>query len=319
MCGQRDQVLTLLQHSARRYQTSKFISGCEESDCDSYFPQQNILISSSFPPQAILADLAYTRIATSLMETLGDEQGTAPFMAPEFFLPAKFGLERGASSKEADVYALGMTMYQVLVGESPFFPKRKTEIVLAVLSGERPGKPESAAEMGITEPVWELLKGCWREDMKMRPEISEILTRLCEITGEKMTIDGVIETGGFPSVATGKSDSFDSNFTFLTTFAAPPAPDNTPATGQGNSLDQKEILEAKGTDRTENDNWPATGTSHSGKKGDLPANKPDANATNAKNSISPAEVCLSSPEVRPKRRRGWNWIKRVIVLAIKKI
>lgn len=54
-------------------------------------------------------------------------------MTPEL-LPAKFGLSKEIPSKEADVYAFGMTVYQVLTGKWPFFPRRETEVMLAVVS-----------------------------------------------------------------------------------------------------------------------------------------------------------------------------------------
>jgi len=39
--------------------------------------------------------------------------GTTPFMAPELLVPTKFGLDKCTPSKEADVYAMAMAVYQV--------------------------------------------------------------------------------------------------------------------------------------------------------------------------------------------------------------
>lgn len=105
-------------------------------------------------------------------------------MAPELLLPTKFGLDKEIPSKEADVYALGMTMYQVLTGKLPFFPRREAEVMHAVISGERPPKPENA-EIGMTEAVWDLLGECWREDKTARPNISDVMGRLDDIIGER--------------------------------------------------------------------------------------------------------------------------------------
>ena len=41
--------------------------------------------------------------------------GTTPFMAPELLVPSRFGLEKCAPSKEADIYAMAMVIYQVRV------------------------------------------------------------------------------------------------------------------------------------------------------------------------------------------------------------
>ena len=114
------------------------------------------------------------------------------FMAPELLLPTKFGLER-VRSKEADMYALGMTIYQVLTSRQPFLQRRKARIIHAVISGERPAKPENAEEIGMTKVVWDLLEECWKEDRTMRPNASDVLGRLRD---GRTTADSTIEMGG---------------------------------------------------------------------------------------------------------------------------
>ena len=118
-----------------------------------------------------------------------EEPDTVPFMAPELLHWTRFGLGKRVPSKEADIYALGMTVYQVLTGKLPFYPKGEAEVMHAVFLGERPPKPENAEEIGMTEAVWELLGECWREDRTKRPVISEILRKFCETTGERKTTD----------------------------------------------------------------------------------------------------------------------------------
>jgi len=119
-------------------------------------------------------------------------------MAPELLHSARFGLEKGVPSKEADIYALGMTVYQVLTGQWPFYPKREAEVVLAVISGKRPPKPENAEEIGMTEVVWELMEDCWREDRTERPDILRVLKRFSIITEEKQTAGLAIEVMPMP-------------------------------------------------------------------------------------------------------------------------
>ena len=72
-----------------------------------------------------LHNLMSNRVATLTVRISGGELGTVSFMAPELLYSAKFGLEKGLPSKEADIYALGMTVYQVLTGKWPFYPKRE--------------------------------------------------------------------------------------------------------------------------------------------------------------------------------------------------
>jgi len=44
--------------------------------------------------------------------------GTAPFMAPELLVPSRFGLEKCTPTKEADIYATAMVIYQVRTARS---------------------------------------------------------------------------------------------------------------------------------------------------------------------------------------------------------
>ena len=114
-------------------------------------------------------------------------------MAPELLLPSKFRLEKGVPSKEADVYTLAMTVYQVLTGEWPFYPRRGGEVILAMMLGEHLPKPENVEEIGMMEVVWDLMRECWKEDRVARPTITEVLRRFCRITGESKTTDSMFE------------------------------------------------------------------------------------------------------------------------------
>ena len=148
----------------------------EELVTKSSCSQSNILISDFRDHYAILADFGS---ACPLATPAGlpdevEERCTPSFTAPELLLPTKFGLEKMGPSKEADIYAFGMTMYQVLTGKRPFCPMRNAGIIRAVISGERPAKPENAEEVGMTDAVWNLLRECWKEDRTTRPTIGDI-------------------------------------------------------------------------------------------------------------------------------------------------
>jgi len=69
-------------------------------------------------------------------------------MAPELIHESKYGSRRSRVSKEGDIYALGMVVYEVVTGVRPFGVEniKVEEIVRQVLSGARPtsakhGKP----------------------------------------------------------------------------------------------------------------------------------------------------------------------------------
>ena len=166
----------------------------------------------------MLADFGFTRITNSVKETTVGT-GTVYFMAPEILHSTKFGLEKGVPSKEGDVYALGMTVYQVLTGEFPFYPRREFEVIHAVLDGERPPKPKNAEEIGMKEAVWELMGECWREKREERPAMPEILKKFHEITGETKTIDTGAEFAMPRLDIPGQPNSIVSGSPSLATFA----------------------------------------------------------------------------------------------------
>ena len=46
-----------------------------------------------------------------------DYKRVDPFMAPELLVPSKFGMDKCAPMREADVYAMAMAIYQVLTAQ----------------------------------------------------------------------------------------------------------------------------------------------------------------------------------------------------------
>lgn len=111
------------------------------------------------------------------MTVTGDEcKGTCSHMAPELLYPKKFNMGSCLVSKQADVYAFGMVVYEVLTGRPPFWAekRRAPEIMFYVMSGKRPRKPENARDIGFGEGTWELVQQCWNEDRGKRPMVEEI-------------------------------------------------------------------------------------------------------------------------------------------------
>jgi hypothetical protein len=47
-----------------------------------------------------------------------------------------------------------------------------------VVQGRRPGKPENASAIGLSDPLWSFTERCWDGDMKLRPKIVEVVTHL---------------------------------------------------------------------------------------------------------------------------------------------
>ena len=104
-------------------------------------------------------------------------------MAPELLFPTKFGSKSARPTKPADIYALGMVIFEVLTGLQPFYEKRFVglDILYHVEKGVRPTKPDNAEEIGFGGRTWGLVIECWMEEPPRRPTIKEVHAYLTSV------------------------------------------------------------------------------------------------------------------------------------------
>ncbi|EXX53532.1 Cdc15p [Rhizophagus irregularis DAOM 197198w] len=89
--------------------------------------------------------------------------GIIPYIAPEIFKGSSF-------SKKADVYSLGMVMWELTTGCKPFDNvKHDHNLIYNILDGERPKITEDTPECYAN-----LMKSCWDPDPTKRPSIKDI-------------------------------------------------------------------------------------------------------------------------------------------------
>ena len=86
-------------------------------------------------------------------------------MAPELFV-------KGAqASKEADMYAFGMVIYEVITGTRPFGDRKVVELPALTVQGWRPPIPEDPVAVGFCQGTWEFVERCWDEHPEQRPTV----------------------------------------------------------------------------------------------------------------------------------------------------
>ena len=93
--------------------------------------------------------------------------GTFGYMAPELFSEAP------VPSKEADMYAFGMVIYEVITGARPFGQRRMQELLLLNSGGVKPNRPEEPVAIGFGQGTWEFAERCWDENPERRPTARE--------------------------------------------------------------------------------------------------------------------------------------------------
>ena len=111
-------------------------------------------------------------------------------MAPEQYYPEKFGLRTRRVSKQADIYAFGMVIYEVLTGRLPFGAEgyRSAEIMLRVIEGKRPREPEKAEDIGFGGGTWELVQQCWHQDREERPTVEKVSEHFQRVAGTSLIV-----------------------------------------------------------------------------------------------------------------------------------
>ena len=117
--------------------------------------------------RVVLADFGIALLAGQpRVTTEGRVLGTASYMAPEVIS----GQEPGPA---ADVYALGVTLYELLVGQPPF-----TGNTAAVLHAHGTAAPPYAP--GLPAALWQVISGCLAKDPAARPPASAVAAALHE-------------------------------------------------------------------------------------------------------------------------------------------
>ncbi len=124
----------------------------------------NVLLDAG---QVRLADFGIARIAGEpSATTTGTVIGTVGFMAPEVIR----GEEPTAA---ADVYAVGITLYQLLAGVLPF-----TGQAAAVMHGHLEAAAPRPA--GMPDRLWALISACLRKEAPARPAAATLARALCD-------------------------------------------------------------------------------------------------------------------------------------------
>lgn len=91
-------------------------------------------------------------------------------MAPERLLG-------GRLDSPVDVYALGITFYEVFTGETPLGAVDDSRLVELVVDRKvRPSKPPTL-ENGLVEELWDLMTECWAAEPKDRPSAFAVAER----------------------------------------------------------------------------------------------------------------------------------------------
>ncbi|CAE6459690.1 unnamed protein product, partial [Rhizoctonia solani] len=131
----------------------------------------NILVSRDNKPK--LADFGsatlkeYTIIFSSMVNEISV---TLRWMAPEIFI------HKAGHSVETDIYALGMTILEIITGELPYGEISNLDVLACLVNKVAPERPTKQIPFGSGkgDTLWSMLLKCWGPAPEDRPPAAEI-------------------------------------------------------------------------------------------------------------------------------------------------
>ena len=145
---------------------------------------------------AKVADFGLARAVTEVTQTTtGNVLGTVAYLAPEL-------ITSGSSSPCADVFSVGVIIYELLTGEQPFIADSPIQIAFRNVHEDIP--PPSALVTDLPADVDELVSAMTRRDPKQRPQHADEALALLRKTAASLSEDQLLikRGGGAGSVRT---------------------------------------------------------------------------------------------------------------------
>ncbi|KDN33014.1 hypothetical protein RSAG8_13896, partial [Rhizoctonia solani AG-8 WAC10335] len=88
----------------------------------------------------------------------------------------------------ADIYALGMTILEIMTGAFPFANLETSQIYGAVVHrGKIPDRPKAHIPLTLVGNMfWTVLTSCWSREIQNRPSAAEVSEQMQMFTPEKL-------------------------------------------------------------------------------------------------------------------------------------
>ena len=131
-------------------------------------PKKEVTKTDTFPQEYVckICDFGLARVLEEgITELLTSQLGTVSHMPPELIQ-----LEDKRLSKKTDIYAVGMLLYEVTVGEIPYRGMMIPQIILFVAKGKKLCLPEC-----VNEPFREIYDRCTHTDPSERPSADQLV------------------------------------------------------------------------------------------------------------------------------------------------
>ncbi|KAL5504022.1 hypothetical protein ACEPAH_8095 [Sanghuangporus vaninii] len=153
----------------------------------------NVLIGENWQP--LICDFGISRMLDSSQSHFvstthnGSPRGSTRWMAIELYKPDEGVVPK--HSKETDVWAFGMTLYEMMAKELPYAHLRANlQVLLAIMDGKiLPTLPDAQISTNLPPPLYSMLRslctGCWKKNPKERSKMTQITSSLSSLRAQK--------------------------------------------------------------------------------------------------------------------------------------
>ncbi|TDL14288.1 kinase-like protein [Rickenella mellea] len=146
----------------------------------------NILVTDAGVP--LVTDFGITRllVVTHTIQDIKELMRRVRWMAIELVKPRSQSTDNtnpstnvAEQTKESDVWAFGMVVYELLTKSHPFAGIPDIQVLIIVVGGGLPNPPRDIKNRPpIDQSLWELCKRCWNKEPSLRPTMSSIVAEL---------------------------------------------------------------------------------------------------------------------------------------------
>ncbi|KAG9032478.1 hypothetical protein FRB95_001453 [Tulasnella sp. JGI-2019a] len=136
----------------------------------------NVLLDIEVRPA--LCDFGLTKVldgANSLTSTAMQGAGSLRWMSPEM-------LSNSPRTWQTDIYALGLTIIEILTGQVPFADRsNQAAVTMAIMQGQSPATLPSPRDGKSFHDVWCIASPCWNKDAGQRPSALNIVDKMAAL------------------------------------------------------------------------------------------------------------------------------------------
>lgn len=130
---------------------------------------QNVIITDKV--EAALCDFGIARVMcdfTTGVTSRNPGAGTTRYQAKELLL------DSAQPTNMSDLYAFGGLILATMSGKPPFHQHKTTTSVILAITQDQTPRPADHLELDEKDPLWNLLRECWKTDPKKRPTVKQV-------------------------------------------------------------------------------------------------------------------------------------------------